>query len=61
MEDRRDHSPTGQKRRLEEKTIWNCTKCFPRLCTCTDRHVHGTHKDQGSVYDKRIKENQCSG
>lgn len=47
--ERRDTSKKGVLRRLEEKTIWNCDKCRPRLCTCKDRKLHGVHKSAGSV------------
>jgi hypothetical protein len=48
-EERRDTSKSGILRRLQEKTIFNCEKCFPHLCKCIDRHEHGTHKSKGVV------------
>lgn len=42
--EKRDLSPKGRLRRLQEKTIWNCEKCRPHLCRCTNRKEHGTHK-----------------
>lgn len=49
--ERRDLSDKGILRRLEEKTIWNCLKCWPRLCRCEDRKVHGTHMNKGSIWE----------
>ena len=46
MNERRDLSPKGILRRLEEKTIFNCVKCHPRLCRCKNRKEHGVHKSK---------------
>jgi len=43
--ERRDRTPKGILRRLNEKTIWNCVKCGRHLCTCDNRKEHGIHKD----------------
>jgi hypothetical protein len=45
MIERRNQSPEGRLRRLQEKNIFNCDKCYPRLCTCEDRHEHGIRRD----------------
>jgi len=47
--ERRDTSQKGKLRRLEEKNILNCERCFPRLCRCENRKEHGVHKSQGQV------------
>lgn len=47
--ERRDTSRKGKIRRLEEKNLLNCERCFPRLCRCEDRKAHGVHKSQGRV------------
>jgi hypothetical protein len=48
--ERRDTSETGKLRRMEEKNIWNCERCFPHLCKCEDRKIHGTHKSRGTSW-----------
>jgi hypothetical protein len=44
--ERRDLSDEGQKRRLQEKTIFNCLKCYPKLCRCENRKQHGVRFDE---------------
>ena len=39
--EKRDRTPKGALRRLQEKTIWNCLICYPRLCSCKNRNEHG--------------------
>ena len=49
--ERRDLTHNGIIRRLEEKTIFSCERCYPSLCKCSNRKQHGIHRSQAGYLD----------
>lgn len=44
---------------LEEKTIWNCIKCYPKLCSCEEQGRRcgsvGVEEQYCEITDRSIK------